>query len=293
MRTEDINLFLKAADKSSLSKAAETLNISNQGLGKAIFRLEKELGCSLFKRSPSGIELSDDGKTVKKYFENIVCELDCLNEELIRTRKQRPHVLQIIDSDFSDRIKDGINRFNLMHNTDYSLSVVESDGVREQEGIFLKSPAQYRFCSRHNCVETSGLEFFTLLRRVHYPVAARTCNLAEKDSISIYDLDGFNILTEGPGYPYLALLSDMLQQSSVSVNFVYTGDKDFIFKRLRRNDRSVFFASRSDIDKFADPKYFSVLNLEPSLEVEIGVQTKISSPDMDFIEYIRSAVTEG
>jgi len=56
--------FLAVAKTGSLSRAAQTLNISQPTLSRRIAALEEQLGARLFVRTPRGLLLTDDGEAV-------------------------------------------------------------------------------------------------------------------------------------------------------------------------------------------------------------------------------------
>lgn len=61
MDTRYLEFFLECARTGSLTGAAKKLIMTQQGLSAAIHRLEEELKCQLFRRTATGIELTDDG----------------------------------------------------------------------------------------------------------------------------------------------------------------------------------------------------------------------------------------
>lgn len=61
MDTKDIRGFIRSFELRSINKAAGDLFISPQGLGKAINRLEAELGVKLFERTPNGLVPTESG----------------------------------------------------------------------------------------------------------------------------------------------------------------------------------------------------------------------------------------
>ena len=68
MLNEIYEFFLKVSEMGSISKAADKLYISQPALSQQLKNLEKELDASLFIRSNKGIELTEEGKIVYKYF---------------------------------------------------------------------------------------------------------------------------------------------------------------------------------------------------------------------------------
>ncbi|MGI6151802.1 MAG: LysR family transcriptional regulator [Christensenellales bacterium] len=67
MEYKQLEYFLAACDERSFSRAAERMYISQQGISKAIAKLEKELGEPLFVRTPSGLELTVKGRELEKH----------------------------------------------------------------------------------------------------------------------------------------------------------------------------------------------------------------------------------
>ncbi len=55
MNINELKYFIKVADQQSLSKAANELYISYQGLSKSLKSLETELNCSLFESRAADI----------------------------------------------------------------------------------------------------------------------------------------------------------------------------------------------------------------------------------------------
>ena len=62
MNIKQLRYFIKICETGSFSRAAEHLYISQQGLSMAIMRLEQELSCTLFERTPGGLRLTQDSE---------------------------------------------------------------------------------------------------------------------------------------------------------------------------------------------------------------------------------------
>jgi DNA-binding transcriptional LysR family regulator len=64
MNEQQMKSFIGVAKHRSISRAAEELNISQQGLSRIVGVLEDELGVKLFTRTAGGVELTDMGSMI-------------------------------------------------------------------------------------------------------------------------------------------------------------------------------------------------------------------------------------
>jgi len=63
MNIEAVRAFVAVAEEGQFQLAAAQLDVSQQAISKRIAALEAELGTALFKRTPSGAALTQDGRT--------------------------------------------------------------------------------------------------------------------------------------------------------------------------------------------------------------------------------------
>ncbi|MEC0242378.1 LysR family transcriptional regulator [Paenibacillus dokdonensis] len=66
----------------SLTKAAETLGLTQSGVSHAIHSLESEFGFSLLSRSRSGVKLTDNGERVLRYIRDMLLVQEQLKQEV-------------------------------------------------------------------------------------------------------------------------------------------------------------------------------------------------------------------
>ncbi len=66
MDINQILYFIEVCNTGNISKAAEKLHLSQQGLSASIRRLELELGANLFYRKANNIVLTETGHAVLK-----------------------------------------------------------------------------------------------------------------------------------------------------------------------------------------------------------------------------------
>ncbi len=75
-----IEYFLEAARQKNITKAAETLFVSQQVISRQIQAIEKELDIKLMERTNKGIELTEAGKHLYRVWEKIIKEHDAALE---------------------------------------------------------------------------------------------------------------------------------------------------------------------------------------------------------------------
>ena len=82
----DIATFVAVAEHASFTRAAEQLGTSKSNVGKAVQRLEAQLGTRLLQRTTRAVRLTEDGNT---YFEAARAALDGLGEAEIALAARR------------------------------------------------------------------------------------------------------------------------------------------------------------------------------------------------------------
>ncbi len=82
MHIECFQYFNEVATLKSISKVANSSHISQSALSQQIQKLEDSLGYKLLERSNKGVELTEEGKLVKKYGENMIRTYNKMLEEL-------------------------------------------------------------------------------------------------------------------------------------------------------------------------------------------------------------------
>jgi DNA-binding transcriptional LysR family regulator len=82
MHIECFQYFNEVAFTKSISKVANSSHISQSALSQQIQKLEDSLGYKLLERSNRGVELTEEGKIVQKYGENMIRTYNKMLEDL-------------------------------------------------------------------------------------------------------------------------------------------------------------------------------------------------------------------
>ena len=67
MDIKDLKVFHTIAKEESIAKASRILYMTPQGISKIVKNLEAEMGCRLFTRNKSGMQLTESGRRFLEY----------------------------------------------------------------------------------------------------------------------------------------------------------------------------------------------------------------------------------
>lgn len=81
MELRTMRYFLEVARRENMTKAAEVLHVTQPTLSKQLKQLEDELGKKLFIRHSFSIQLTDEGRLLKKRAEDLVAMADKISDE--------------------------------------------------------------------------------------------------------------------------------------------------------------------------------------------------------------------
>lgn len=76
MDTRQLRSFLKIADLRSISRAAESLGLSQPSLSQQLLRLEDEVGVKLFRRTARGVTVTEAGRIFQEHARQILRSAD-------------------------------------------------------------------------------------------------------------------------------------------------------------------------------------------------------------------------
>ena len=130
-RLTGLSAFVRVADLGSFVAAGRVLGLSASAVGKAVTKLENQLGVRLVQRSTRSLRLTEEGRAFHERCRRILDDLDDAHESLLRTREAPSGRIRVsspivayhlllpvlpefmarypdieIDLDFSDRIVD-------------------------------------------------------------------------------------------------------------------------------------------------------------------------------------------
>ncbi|WP_428027059.1 LysR family transcriptional regulator [Arcobacter sp.] len=108
-----LKVFVNVANKKSISKAANSLKYAQSNVTSRIKQLEKNLGCKLFHRVPSGVILTHEGERLYHHAVEIISKIELAILDMKDMLKQEQLVVASTESNAVTRI---VNFLLNLHN---------------------------------------------------------------------------------------------------------------------------------------------------------------------------------
>ncbi len=201
MEIRILRYFLEIARAGNMTRAAETLHVSQPTLSKQMKDLELELGKKLFRRSSTSLSLTDEGMLLRKRAEDILDMVDKTTDEFkaldeitggeVHIGCAESHQIKYL----ARAIKTFKESYPLFH---YHLTSGNTEQVVERldRGLIdFAVIAEPPNLSRYNYMEVPGVDRWGLIMRKNSP-------LAEKQTIHFEDLEGLDLICSAQGMQF-------------------------------------------------------------------------------------------
>lgn len=198
MDTVQLEHFLSLAETGNISKSADLLFISRQGLSKSISMLEKELGVSLFLRTNSGVTLSEGGRIFFPVAQSMFQSYHSVSTRLRQSTLARNTSVRIafFHGFFANISTDMVDSFfdANPHLEYFSTSYIDDQLLSQfKQGDF-------DFAITTDTVRYSEFEYYPLFRNYRCISVHSQHPLAQKDRIRTRDLQDYPLVCNGPGF---------------------------------------------------------------------------------------------
>lgn len=222
MDINQILYFIEVCSTGNISKAAEKLHMSQQGLSASIRRLENELGCDLFYRKASGIILTETGRAVLTEAKAIANHVDRINEYCSNRNSGKYCIRIAVTESLIVRFPTRLQRLLINGNDEYDVNLVEDYSseccslVEESScvfGIVYGNPDDKKF----DIISLDVVKQVIIVNKSH--------PLAERDRIPLSALDNIPlVLTHKGTFPY-DNLANMFKENDLRLNVAYECDR--------------------------------------------------------------------
>lgn len=202
---QHLRYVVAVAEIGSVNQAAEKLFISQPSLSTAIQEVEHNVGKMLFKRTPRGMQLTDDGTEFLGYARQVLQQMDMLEDRYKPDQSSKKRF-----SVSTQHYTFASNAFvELVKNADYpnyEFSLLEGRTGEIIENVrTMKSELGIIYLSDFNetvirkLLSDDGLLFTPLFTVKPHVFLSRTHPLAERESVTMEDLEQFPYVTFDQG----------------------------------------------------------------------------------------------
>lgn len=200
MTIQQLKYAVTAAEKGTMSEAAQFLFIAQPSLTNAIRDLEKELRITIFHRTNKGIIATNEGEEFLGYARQILQQIGLIEEKYI-DGKSRKQIFSVSAQHYSFAVNAFVDVIKTFGSQSYDFTLRETQTYEIIQDVSrLKSEVGILYLSRENeniigkIITESGLIFEELFTASPHVFISYRHPLAEKECISLYDLKN---------YPYL------------------------------------------------------------------------------------------
>ena len=291
MKTQSIYNFIKVCECGSMHKAAESLNISPQGLGKDIRSLEDELGVPLLNRSVEGVHLTEYGAEVFSHFKAILSEKIIIDQLADKYRtKLSSFKFMLEDFEISNYMIEGMELYSKISNTKIE-PIIMRLSPHEAEKEFIAGDYVYRACMLQQCEQTANYPYEVIDIMEDYPVFNIQNEIAKKDHVELRDFAGLTILsyTYNDYYPWvIRKYFSNERKDLVQPVFKYIATREGCLKEVHKKPECVTFISDSILEIVQSiPAYKCFTDEQSKKETEYVIQTKKSKVNNELFEIIK------
>ena len=227
MDVRQLKYFVSVAEKEHISKAAESLYISQPTLSLAIRRLETELGVSLFDRTGRNVKLNEYGKIFYNEIKIALDHYDTACKNLAEYKGINDNRISIISP--------SLFMFKGMMDKIYELypnvliSRIDSSMITKSEEIVYKLiNGDVDMCITMRNVQDNAIEAIPLKEEPMFALVSKNHPLASRKEISLNDVTNERLVANMKGSIVRECLDNLFAQLDIMPNIAYEtySDKD-------------------------------------------------------------------
>jgi len=225
MEMHQIRYFLALCDELNFTRAAQISNVSQPSLTRAIKMLEEELGGPLFHRERANTHLSELGRTVKPYLQQVYREAEKAKreaEDFVRL-KQTPLRLGLMCTIAPNQMLEFIAAVQMRH-PGIALQIVDAAAV-ELERRLVAGELEVAIYALPETPPDNGLHYLPLYREQYMIVMQPGHRLAAGTCVQVRELDGERYLSR-VNCEYGLAADRVFEQQNVDWPTVYESERD-------------------------------------------------------------------
>ncbi len=201
MTLQQLKYAVTAADKGTMSEAAQSLFVAQPSLTNAIKDLEKELGITIFHRTNKGIIISNEGNEFLRYARQVLQQMSMLEEKYLDTGSHK-QIFSVSTQHYSFAVSAFVDLIRTFGNKNYDFTLRETEtceiiedvsNFRSEVGILYLSHENETVISK--IIEKSGLKFDKLFTAKPHIFISSHHPLAHKEQVFPQELKDYPFLS--------------------------------------------------------------------------------------------------
>ena len=201
MTLTQLRYVITVADAGSINEAAKTLFISQPSLSLSIKDLEQEIGITVFRRNNRGVTVTEEGSEFLSYARQVAEQFELLENRFIEKAASKKkfavsmqHYTFAVQA-FIELVKQfGLDEYEFAVREERTFDVIEDVRTfRSELGILYVNAFNRDVLSK--LFRENDVEFKPLLECKIYAYMAKSNPLADKNEVTIEELQGYPCLS--------------------------------------------------------------------------------------------------
>lgn len=274
MTLQQIHYTIVISETGSMNKAAALLYISQPSLTAAVKELEKEIGITVFNRSGKGVSLTADGMEFLTYARQVYQQYETLSEKYSGGRIKRK--FGVSAQHYSFAVQAFVETVREYDTCDYEFAVRETNtadvvndvaSLKSEIGILYLSNFNRQFIMK--MLQTNQLEFYHLTDCNVYAYLWKEHPLAEREAVSLSELEGYPCLTFEQGDKSSFYFAEEIFSTSEYARVIKATDRSTMLN-LMKGLNGYTFCSGIICNDLNGSDYTAVPISDKTDEMEIG-----------------------
>ena len=242
MELRDLRYFCLVAETGSVTRAADTLCVSQPFVTKVIHRLEEELGTKLFDLERRRVVLNQNGEYFYRHAREILDKLDRLTEDMAAMQEQAEFTTTLLYNNAGY-----LSALNSAFMAQYPHSVLSETYAKRSDIIDLLNTNKADFAIALPPItgeESRLIETITVLKDTGSIMVPPDHPLYEKEFVTLEGIAPYPIVIAPKGSGMRDTIDHIFERHGLTPNVVYeTNDMDLQQRAVLVDKRGIAFMS--------------------------------------------------
>lgn len=252
MELRQLRTFIKAAETLNFSEAAKSLNMTQSAFSQNIKQLEDELHVQLFFRNSHEVAISEAGMELLPYARKTVQQSEnCVNRMNDLNNLQCGTLNIGVTHSFSQIMAETVIKF--IHDYPHIKLNVVYKTMDELMGLLSKRELDF-VLSYKGTQKYPQIESHILFEDKLSVIVKSTHPLAEKDKISLPDIDKYSLVLPAKGLQARNALERILNENKIDIEAHIESNQVSSLLRLVQSSHMVTILSETSVNMYPDLK---------------------------------------